>query len=45
MIEVMETEKLLASGARVDLLPKQANVLVQLGESAPDRKGPPQLVD
>ncbi len=32
VLEVMETEKLLASGARIDVLPESANVLVQLGE-------------
>ncbi len=35
VIEVMETDKLLASGARVDVLPKDATVLMQLGEGAP----------
>ncbi len=34
VIEVMETEKLLASGARVDILPKGASVLLQLGQDA-----------
>jgi regulator of protease activity HflC (stomatin/prohibitin superfamily) len=34
VIEVMETQKLLESGAGVDLLPKGASVLVQLGEGA-----------
>lgn len=33
VIEVMETEKLLDSGARVDVLPKGASMLVQLGGS------------
>lgn len=32
VIDVMETEKLLASRARVDVLPKGASMLVQLGE-------------
>ncbi len=32
VIDVMETEKLLASGARVDILPKGASVLLQLGQ-------------
>ncbi len=35
VMEVMETDKLLESNAPVDLLPAGANVLVQLGESAP----------
>ncbi len=43
VIEVMETEKLLESGARIDLLPKQANVLVQLGDTGGAAKGPPIL--
>lgn len=33
LLRVMETEKLIASEAKVDLLPEGANVLVQLGES------------
>jgi len=33
VLEVMETERLLASGAGVDVLPKNVNMLVQLGES------------
>ncbi|MEM6795276.1 MAG: SPFH domain-containing protein [Acidobacteriota bacterium] len=33
VIEVMETEKLLSSGAKVDVLPGDSSVLVQLGES------------
>ncbi len=44
VIEVMETEKLLASGARVDLLPAAANVLVELGDRRPSqssREEPP----
>lgn len=32
VIDVMETEKLLASGTRVDVLPKGTSVLVQLGQ-------------
>ena len=32
VLEVMEVEKLLASGARIDILPDSSNVLVQLGE-------------
>jgi hypothetical protein len=35
VMEVMETEKLLASGASVDVLPSGANVLLQLGQSEP----------
>lgn len=35
VLEVLETEKLLASGARVDLLPAGASMLVQLGDNAP----------
>ncbi len=31
----METEKLLDSGARVEVLPQEASVLVQLGQSGP----------
>jgi hypothetical protein len=34
VIDVMETEKLLASGARVEVLPKDASLLVQLGQAA-----------
>ncbi len=34
VIDVMETEKLLASGARVDILPKGVSVLLQLGQDA-----------
>ncbi len=33
VMDVMETEKLLASGAAVDLLPSGANVLLQLGQA------------
>jgi regulator of protease activity HflC (stomatin/prohibitin superfamily) len=33
VMDVMETEKLLASGASVDLLPSGANVLLQLGHA------------
>jgi uncharacterized membrane protein YqiK len=35
VIEVMETERLLASGARIDVLPAGATMLVQLGETGP----------
>ena len=38
VIEVMETEKLLESGAPVDVLPPSATVLVQLGD-VPARRG------
>ena len=34
VMDVMETEHLLASGARVDILPKGASVLLQLGQDA-----------
>jgi regulator of protease activity HflC (stomatin/prohibitin superfamily) len=34
VIEVMETERLLKSGAQIDLLPKGATLLVQLGDKA-----------
>lgn len=34
VMDVMETEQLLASGARVDILPKGASVLLQLGQDA-----------
>ena len=37
VIEVMETEKLLGSGARVDVLPKGASMLVQLGSEGLQR--------
>jgi regulator of protease activity HflC (stomatin/prohibitin superfamily) len=40
VLEVMETEGLLASGAGVDVLPKGANLLVQLGESPGARPSP-----
>lgn len=47
VLEVMETEKLLASAAGVDVLPKQASLLVQLGESGtaprPGRTGGGQV--
>ena len=43
VIEVMETEKLLDSGARIDVLPKGASMLVQVGGSSP--KTPPDLPD
>ena len=42
VIDVMETEKLLESGATVDVLPKGANVLVELGDG-PDRDSGPRL--
>lgn len=43
VLEVMETEKLLASGARLEVVPAGSSVLVQLGESgapAPPRHRP-----
>lgn len=39
VIEVMETEKLLDSGARIEVLPKDASVLVQLGAAGARREG------
>mgnify|MGYP000107882196 CR=1 FL=1 len=44
VMEVMETEKLLASGAGIDIVPGGSPVLLQLGEAAqaaPPR--PPRL--
>ena len=41
VMEVMETEKLLASQARVDVLPAGASMLVQLGESRRFDQPPP----
>jgi regulator of protease activity HflC (stomatin/prohibitin superfamily) len=41
VLQVMETERLLESGARVDVLPDGASVLVQLGEEAPAGAGEP----
>ena len=35
VIDVMEIEKLLASEAKVDVLPEGASVLLQLGQDAP----------
>ena len=35
VIDVMETEKLLASDARIDILPEGASVLLQLGQETP----------
>jgi hypothetical protein len=32
VLEVMEVENLLASGASIDILPNSSNVLIQLGE-------------
>jgi len=45
VIEVMETEKLLESGARVEVMPENANFLVQLGDasSTAGRNNPPPL--
>jgi len=39
VIDVMETEKLLESGARVDVLPDGSTCLVQLGDSGYDGNG------
>ncbi len=41
VLEVMETERLLESGARVDVLPDGASVLVQLGDEATEEAGRP----
>ena len=44
VIDVMETEKLLESGARVDVMPHNASFIVQLSESqvnAPESSSPP----
>ena len=35
LVEVMETEKLLASSARVDVVPRGASLFVQIGDSKP----------
>ncbi len=40
VIEVMETEKLLKSGARIDVLPKDVQMLVQLSASPDSPKSP-----
>ena len=42
VLEVMEVEKLLASGASIDILPNTSNVLVQLGEA--NRHTEPDIV-
>ncbi len=42
VLEVMETEKLLESGAQVDVLPSTSNVLVQLGD---ERIAPAQAAE
>ena len=42
VIDVMETEKLLASGATVFVLPEGASVLLQLGQEA-SGVDPPQV--
>ena len=34
-MEVMETEKLLASSARVDVVPRGSSLFVQIGDSKP----------
>jgi hypothetical protein len=38
VIEVMESEKLLNSGARVEVLPKDATLMVQLGQTGPGER-------
>jgi hypothetical protein len=43
VIDVMETEKLLKSGARIDVLPKSANVLYQVGDSKAPAPQPPPI--
>lgn len=46
VIDVMETEKLLKSGARVDVMPGNASFIVQLGDSqhaTPETAAPPPL--
>jgi len=46
VIDVMETEKLLESGARVDVMPHNASFIVQLGDSqvnASESSSPPPL--
>ncbi len=40
VIEVMEVENLLASGAIIDILPNSSNVLIQLGERTESAKAP-----
>jgi regulator of protease activity HflC (stomatin/prohibitin superfamily) len=45
VLDVMETEQLLESGARVDILPANASFIVQIGDSAGKSSGsPPSLV-
>jgi hypothetical protein len=45
VLDVMETEQLLESGARVDILPANASFIVQIGDSAAKSSGsPPSLV-
>lgn len=39
VLEVMEVENLLASGASIDILPDSSNVLVQLGDHGKSRNG------
>ena len=45
VIHVMETEKLLASGAKIDILPEGASVLLQLGQEGGSSvtRSPPEL--
>jgi regulator of protease activity HflC (stomatin/prohibitin superfamily) len=46
VLDVMETEQLLESGARVDILPANASFMVQIGESGKKSPGsPPSLID
>ncbi|MBC8876382.1 MAG: SPFH/Band 7/PHB domain protein [Planctomycetes bacterium] len=40
VLEVMEVDNLLASGATIDILPSSSNVLVQLGEGTKSTTGP-----
>ncbi len=39
VLEVMEVDNLLASGATIDILPTSSNVLVQLGEGTKSTAG------
>ena len=43
VIEVMEIEKLLESGAGVDVMPDNASFIVQLGDHQSAEKAPPEL--
>ncbi len=40
VLEVMEVDNLLASGATIDILPTSSNVLIQLGEGIKSTNGP-----